>query len=431
MRLFLVLLFCFIPALCLAQIYSSSSFVLENPTLTLAGGRSISASFEYYSSVGETVQGQSAGSDFMYRAGFLYFPVVTTPMLSATTGDSQVLLSWTASAAELGWNVSGYAVGQSTSNGGPYTFSTVGNVLGVVQGGLSNGTPYYFVVQTLDTFGNVIATSSQASATPVGSTTSTPSGGGGGGGGATPSGASVTFSGRAYPNSTITLLKDAQVAVTTVAGPDAKFDISLASLSSGTFIFSLYSQDGKGNRSALVTIPITLAAGASTHVSGIFITPTIGVDKTQVRRGDNLAIFGRSAPQGEVTISVHSGEEIIVKTASDSDGIYLYNFDTTPLELGNHSTKSRVALENNEVSTFGTAVAFKIGTKTIENIPGECTKGDVNCDGRVNLIDFSIVAYWYRRPLSPVFIEVEKKYLNGDGNVDIVDFSIMAYYWSG
>ncbi len=426
-RFLLASIFGFIPILCFAQLYSSSNFVLENPTLTLSGGRSTSPSFEFYSALGETAIGESASGSFLYRSGFLYFPVVTTPILSATAADGQVVLSWTAASPELGWTVSGYEVGQSTVSGGPYIFTSVGNVLGVVRSGLTNGTTYYFVVRTLDAFGNVIATSSQVTATPVGSTTS---GGGGGGGGYGPGSASITFAGRAYPESTVTLLKDSQIAVATIAGPDARFEISLSGLSGGSYMFSLYSTDSNGNRSALITIPVTLAPGSSTYISGIFIAPTIAVDKPFVERGENIAIFGQTAPVGNVIISVHSNEEILVNTPSDENGVYLYNFDTSPLELGGHSAKSRVTLAG-EASSFGNPVPFGVGVTSTIPVDPSCRRADVNCDGRVNLVDFSIAAYWYRRALSSEFLEIEKARLSNDGKIDLVDFSIMAYYWSG
>src|SRR3990167_11447455 len=47
------------------------------------------------------------------------------------------------------------------------------------------------------------------------------------------------FSGKAYPGSIVTLLKDARVAATTTAGQDAKFQINISGLSSGNYIFSL------------------------------------------------------------------------------------------------------------------------------------------------------------------------------------------------
>ena len=50
---------------------------------------------------------------------------------------------------------------------------------------------------------------------------------------------SVTFSGLAYPKSKVTLLKDAQIVATTTAGKDAKFQIDLTGISSGSYIFSI------------------------------------------------------------------------------------------------------------------------------------------------------------------------------------------------
>ena len=76
-------------------------------------------------------------------------------------------------------------------------------------------------------------------------------------------------------------------------------------------------------------------------------------------------------------------------------------------------------------------------TKTIVDkikdifLPGSCpAKGDLNGDCRVDLVDFSILAYWYKIPLSDQFLETEKEKLSGDGKVNLEDFSIMAYYWT-
>ena len=261
-------------------------------------------------------------------------------------------------------------------------------------------------------------------------TTASSGGGGGGGGGGYVAPAPVTsviFSGRAYPKSAVTLLKDAQIAATTVAGADANFSITLSGLSGGNYIFSVYSEDNKGNRSSLLTFPVSVTAGVTTNVSGIFITPTIAIDKSEVKRGDNIAIFGQSAPQADMVISVNSEEEFFGKTISDKDGIYLYNFDTSILDYGTHNTKSKASIGNQLVSGWSYLVGFKVGAKSVAIEPEKkVLKGDLNSDGRVNLIDFSIAAYWYKRPNPPVAVD-----LNNDKKVDLIDFSIMAYYWTG
>lgn len=256
-----------------------------------------------------------------------------------------------------------------------------------------------------------------------------PSGGGGGGGGGSGYVAPVTsviFSGRAYPRSTVTLLKDAQVAATTIAGANANFQMTLSGLTAGSYIFSLYSEDYKGIRSSLLSFPTNVAAGATTYVSGIFIAPTISVDKSEVKQGDNVVIFGQSVSSGEITISVHSDEEFFGNVKTDANGVYLYNFNTSPLEVGQHFTKARAA-SSGEISSFSKAVSFAVGEKnvTAEN-EKTAVKGELNNDGRVNLIDFSIMAYWYKRPSPPAKVD-----LNGDGQVDLIDLSIMAYNWTG
>lgn len=263
-------------------------------------------------------------------------------------------------------------------------------------------------------------------------TTNSCGGGGGGGGGggiyipSTPA-TSVVFTGRAYPKSAITLLKDAQIAATTIAGLDANFQISVSGLSTGNYIFSLYSEDNKGIRSSLLTFPVSVTAGVITNVSGVFVAPTIAVDKSEVKRGDNIAIFGQSAPQADITISVNSDEKFFGKTISDKDGVYLYNFDTSLIDYGIHNTKSKASIGNQLVSSWSYLINFKVGTKNVvAELPKTAVKGDMNNDKQVNLVDFSIAAYWYKRPAPPVAVD-----LNSDGKVDLVDFSIMAYYWTG
>jgi hypothetical protein len=263
---------------------------------------------------------------------------------------------------------------------------------------------------------------------------SPPSGGGGGGGGSGGGGGGIVsapstnavFSGKAYPGSAVTLLKDAQIVATTVAGADAKFSINLSGLSGGSYIFSVYSEDKKGIRSSLLTFPVSVTSGTTANITGIFVAPTIATDKSEVKRGDNIVIFGQSVPSSEVTVSVNSEEEFFIKRTADSAGAYLLNFDTSVLEMGQHLTKSKATL-NGEITAFGKVLGFTVGTKNVSaELPKVVMKGDLNSDGRVNLVDFSITAYWYKRANPPAPAD-----LNSDGKVDLVDFSIMAFNWTG
>ena len=279
----------------------------------------------------------------------------------------------------------------------------------------------------------VLAQSVSVSARVESSSTTTTLGGGGGGGGGgytPPLETKVIFTGRAYPKSTVTLLKDAQIVATTISSADANFQITLTNITSGSYIFSVYSEDDKGNRSSLLTFPLSVSGGVMTNVTGIFISPTIDVDKSEVKKGEVIKIFGQAIPNSDITVIINSDEEIYGKTKADKIGAYLYNLDTVEVEMGDHLAKSRATLEE-EISPLSKAVGFKVGTKTVLKTIGKCGKADLNCDGRVNLIDFSIAAYWYKRTLSTDFKTIEAERLNSDGKITLVDFSIMAYYWTG
>ncbi|MFH0951460.1 MAG: hypothetical protein V1765_03245 [bacterium] len=257
-------------------------------------------------------------------------------------------------------------------------------------------------------------------------------GGGGGGGGSTAPSKNVvyvpdtfaTFVGKAYPGSEVVLLQDAKVTASVVVGADANFTITLNKLTAGNFIFSLYTEDKYGQRSSLLTFPVSVTEGATTTISGIFIAPTIAVDKSQVKLGDNLAIMGQSFPSSKITITVNSDTPQFFSATADTQGVYLYNLDTAVLEVGQHLAKSKATVAN-EISGYSSIVSFTVGDKNVL-ADEQKKKSDVNKDNRVNLVDFSIMAYWHGKSDPPVHVD-----LNNDKKVTLVDFSIMAYYWEG
>jgi hypothetical protein len=56
-----------------------------------------------------------------------------------------------------------------------------------------------------------------------------------------------------------------------------------------------------------------------------------------------------------------------------------------------------------------------------------CEGADLNFDGKVNIIDFSILLYfWNKTQPSNRCVDI-----NFDGIVNIFDFSIMMYWWGG
>ncbi|MDQ5952257.1 MAG: endo,4-beta-xylanase, partial [Patescibacteria group bacterium] len=214
----LLLLGCLLNALPVrAEDYTGSAFILRDPFLSLSGGVASSSSFMIYSQTGARIEsGPSTGSVFRSTSGTESYPTYTSPVITATASDTQVGLSWTASTAYFGGVITSYAVGQSLTSGGPYSYTNVGTSLSTTVTGLTNGSTYYFVIKAIDANQNQNTYSSEVSALPVASTA--PTGGGGDGGGATPrprdtgNQGVVAFTGRAFPDGRIVLLKDGEIA---------------------------------------------------------------------------------------------------------------------------------------------------------------------------------------------------------------------------
>jgi hypothetical protein len=137
---------------------TSASFIIRDPLIGTGGSYGSSASFQAFGSGDMTTIGRSTSASFEGRYGFLWFPYVTQGVFTATPNGSQADLSWGASTAGLGWSVSGYKTGIATVSGGPYSYTTHGLITSYSYTGLSPGL-YCFVLQTLDAFSNVIATS--------------------------------------------------------------------------------------------------------------------------------------------------------------------------------------------------------------------------------------------------------------------------------
>ena len=197
------LLFFSVPLFAWAEEFTSTSFRLLDPVIA-PSGFGTSTDYELRGSISEPALGASAIANFRLNPGFLLYPFVSVPVVSAVSGNNKVALSWTEAEGFLGLEPSGYSIGQSLSSGGPYTYAPINiNITFSNRTGLTNGTTYYFVLVVEDAFGNPVATSSEVSRTPVAPVAVTPSA------------------------NRITIQSNAEYAITIPSGVnDAKIDVS-------------------------------------------------------------------------------------------------------------------------------------------------------------------------------------------------------------
>lgn len=234
----------------------------------------------------------------------------------------------------------------------------------------------------------------------------------------------VGFFGYAYPNAIVTLLKGGQVNTTVTANANGAFSITLEELYSSNTIYSLFAEDLDGNRSLLLNYPMVVQTGYFTQLNGIRFAPTIVTDKLEVRNGDYLTVYGYALGDKELDVTITGGgTETIFTLTSQPDGTYKIVLPVSGLKKGEYS----VFINYKNDTRISKLIKFAIGDKNVfftedlSSIPGDC-----NVDKIINLVDFSILAYWYGKDNPPSCVDTNK-----DGVINLTDFSILAFYWTG
>ncbi len=417
-----LLLLCFglssmVRGVALATSYDSANFSIKDPVLDQGQKSSSSTGFGVGQSVGQPGIGRSSSANFQLLSGFQYYYKVNSNTLTATAGAGQVSLSWTVPQTFLGVSITGYQVGTGTTSG-VYTYENVGNVTTFTKSGLTNGTTYYFIVKAQGAGSVTLAYSNEASATP---TSTTP--GGGGGGAVNPPAASqqIIFQGLAAPKSEVTLLMDLSLAGKTTASDNGQFALSVPSGYSSTLNFVLFFTDSNGLRSNPQNFVV--APNQNPSFQNILLPPTLSGSHSKIKQGEALLLSGFGAPNTKVVMELLPTGQTI-DTTTDSNGYYKVSLPTNNLEFGKYETRTTLVADG-LISKPSFRFFFEVGKDNIIFTPPEKC-GDHNQDGKVNIVDFSILLYWYEKRNPPNRIDCNK-----DNIINIYDISILMFNWTG
>lgn len=223
----------------------------------------------------------------------------------------------------------------------------------------------------------------------------------------------VTFSGLAPAGSTVTIKDNSVVTGTTTTNPSGVFTKTVIS-SPGIHDFSLYLTD-TSNRSTPETNfnGVSLPFHIDTPISNVLLPPTIELSKTNILNGETILIYGQGSSGSTVHIILNGSEIYSTTVTSGSD----FSHSLT--------SSSGYLVGTNNVYTYLTRAGYTDSVQSFSKTfsVGNCRRSDLNCDGHVNLTDFSILMYWWNTP-GPTGDT------NLDGKVGLIDFSIMLYDWT-
>ncbi|MBP9669340.1 MAG: hypothetical protein KBE09_03555 [Candidatus Pacebacteria bacterium] len=264
--------------------------------------------------------------------------------------------------------------------------------------------------------------------------------GGRGGAGSIPNGseklflASATLSGWAPPLSSVVVLKDGKVSSRVQTKFNGTFQAVVTDMERGTYTFMAYVEDKKQRTSSRFTSTLTLQSGTNNTLSNIILPPTVSLSSNEIEPGAEVVISGEAAPGRGIEVFLTkvgaAPGEFLKRTATSSlgvpgaaDGEWSIPVDTTGLAKGTYRIRARILVDASlqESSSNFTSVSLGIGESPAADYS---LLSDLNSDGKVNLIDFSILLSAWGQGDVPADI-------NADGIVNLSDVSILLFNWTG
>lgn len=257
-------------------------------------------------------------------------------------------------------------------------------------------------------------------------------GGGSSGGGSSSSGGSsqelgdtqVNITGQAYPNTTLNFILDTENVGTVRTGGDGSFEF-LTAASPGTATLGVWAQDDQGTRSITFNTTFDVTQAAVTNVNSVFLPPTLAVSEQNPDPGEVVTLSGQAVPDETVELHIGPGDEVQSATAG-SNGRWSIELDTDTLGAAEYTLRAKSVLGSGNLATDS---AFSRSLQLFVGVDGTpVTSADLNRDGGVDLIDFSILIFWWQTDGGDSDPPAD---INADGVVSLADFSILLFNWTG
>lgn len=233
----------------------------------------------------------------------------------------------------------------------------------------------------------------------------------------------VQFRGRAYPYSEVFLLRDGVFISSVFADPDSFFNINIPEDEGGSNMYTLYAVDKNNTKSLFLNFPTRIKEGYLNFINNILFAPTIVSDKNEVASDGFVNVSGYAYPNASLEIVIKNNTySKTFNLSSKKDGTYSINLPLNSIPKGDYNLFVKYQNDTRFSKLLKLIISNKniLNDKKVEYLPGDCNKDNI-----INLIDFSVLAFWYKKDNPPLCVDTNK-----DNFIDLVDFSILAYYWN-
>jgi hypothetical protein len=143
--------------------------------------------------------------------------------------------------------------------------------------------------------------------------------------------------------------------------------------------------------------------------------------------GSPLVLSGFAIPNATITLENEKDGTAATRrqftTTANASGIWTIPVDTTGLAQGTYKTRARAAQTSGLTTNYSNYTLYGVGQAA--NRP---LNSDLNRDGKVNLVDFSILLFWWNTAGGDSDPPAD---INSDSRVNLTDFSILLFNWTG
>jgi cysteine-rich repeat protein len=257
-------------------------------------------------------------------------------------------------------------------------------------------------------------------------------GGGSSGGGSQSSGGSnvdlgdtqISVTGQTIPRSTVNIILDGQAVGTVRADSNGNFEFA-TNATPGTVTMGFWTEDDDRVRSVTYSTTFDVTQGAITNIAGIFIPPTISVSDATINPGDTITFAGQAAPNASIEVHIGDSSQVFT-TTSDNGGYWNLDWDTTGTQAAEYTARAKFELGSGSLTTES---SFSSTLQIFLGVDGSPTRpSDLNRDTFINLIDFSILIFWWGTAGGDSDPPAD---ISANGRVGIEDFSILLFNWTG
>ena len=237
----------------------------------------------------------------------------------------------------------------------------------------------------------------------------------------------VTINGYTAPRSQVTALVDGKVAKTSTAGSDGSYSIVLDLIARGVYTFGVYSTDAAKVKTSTFSTSFTVTGARASTLSNIILAPSLSVTPDPVNPGAPLTLSGYAIPNSTVTVENEKDGTVASRkqftAVANASGLWTIPVDTTAFLQGTYKARVKAVQTGGLATNFSNYTLYGVGQAA--NRP---LNTDLNRDGKVNLVDFSILLFWWNTAGGDSDPAAD---INGDTRVNLTDFSILLFNWTG